>query len=245
MSLIRSFQPVVRALAPALALILFLFAPPLFAEEGDDKQGLHPYVEYEIGMSYSKNQTLRGASVPGLHGQAEPDAPGYVFGGAFGARFLEHFRTEVRVGYRTTEIEEIALQGEAPDARGDLALLSATLNGYVDWDFGIGVIPFIGAGIGWGMQSLDVQNQGGNATQLSIDDTDHVIVWNAMVGGTLPLTKVTELSLAYRYIRTEEVSHDSRIGLPSGGATPTVTTKQQLDSEFDAHEVYLSLRFKF
>lgn len=239
MTLIRSFQP--TALVLSLALLLVLMASPALTEESGegsttDKNAVRPYIEYMVGVSIVPNQTISGAGSAGagLQGRSESDPPGYFFAGAVGARFLEHFRTELQIGYRSTEIDHIAVSTESSDSKGDLSLFSIIANGYVDWDLGVGVIPFVGVGIGWGMPRLDVQNQAG-ATQLSIDDTDSVFVWNAMVGGTYPISEIADLSLGYRYIATEDFSLRSTRG----------TTAQKVDFEYDAHEIYLGLRFNF
>jgi len=241
-TLIRSFPPVVFALTSALVGVLFLFASPGFAQEEAktppaEEDGPVPYIEYMVGVSIVPDQTLQGsgATGSGLWGRAEQDSAGYFVGGAVGARFLEHFRTEMQFGFRSTEVKKIAVQPGPRDSDGDLSLFSVMANGYVDWDLGVGVIPFIGAGIGWGMPRLDAENNGNRLRQLSIDDTDSVFVWNAMLGGTLPISEVAELSLGYRYVQTEDIKLKSTIG----------GTGQRVKFEYDAHEVYLGLRFNF
>jgi opacity protein-like surface antigen len=56
-----------------------------------------------------------------------------------------------------------------------------------------------------------------------------------MAGGSYAISEVTDVSLGYRYVRTEDISLKSKIG----GAP------QRMDFEYDAHEVYLGLRFNF
>ena len=256
MTLTRSSKPSHLGLASILAFLfsLLCLVPGLaFAqaepaaekgEEKEDKNRVIPYVEYMAGFSHSPNQTLQGAGATGagLWGRTEQDDPGYFFGGAAGARFLEHFRTELQIGFRSSEVENMAIQGENSNAKGDLSLFSVMANGYIDWDLDVGVIPFIGVGIGWGMPRLDAQNQPGT-TQLNLDDTDSVFVWNAMVGGTIPLSEIADFSLGYRYIQTEDISYSSRI--VDTEADPVVQAGQRLDYEYDAHEFYVSLRFSF
>jgi len=232
-----------------LALSLVLSAPPAFAADETETQkeaddGVRPFVEYMLGVSIVPNQTLEGsgATGAGLWGRSKHADAGYFVGGAVGARFLKHFRSELQIGFRSTEVENIAIQGERSDSNGDLSLFTVMANGYIDWDLGIGVVPFIGVGIGWGMPRLDVENQPGT-TQLNVDDTDSVFVWNAMIGGTLPLSEIAELSLGYRYIQTEDIKLSSRI--VDTTADPATSTGQRLDYEYDAHEIYLGLRFSF
>lgn len=228
-----------RLLCLAPFLILTFSAGSALAQdeqETQDPDRLIPYIEYMVGASIVPNQTLsgKGATGAGLMGSARPDAPGYFFGGAVGAKFLQYFRSELQIGYRSTEIQNISVQGEPAGSNGDLGLLSIMANGYFEMEVGEGFSPFVGFGIGWGMPTLDAQNKPG-AQQLSVDDTDSVFVFNAMVGGTYAISDVTDLSLGYRYIQTEDISYKSTIG----------TTAQRLDFEYDAHEIYVGLRFNF
>jgi opacity protein-like surface antigen len=226
-------------LAAALLAAALPGAPARAAEDeqaADDPARVIPYVEYLVGASIVPNQTLsgNGATGAGLFGSARPDSPGYFFGGAVGAKFLEYFRSELQVGYRSTEIQNISVQGEPAGSNGNLGLLSIMANGYFEMEIAEGLSPFVGFGIGWGMPSLDADNKPG-PLQLSVDDTDSVFVFNAMVGGTWAISDITDLSLGYRYIQTEDITYSSTIG----------TTAQRLDFEYDAHEIYLGLRFNF
>ena len=243
MILIRSHKLVTRRrkrlLCLAAGLLLISSAGPALAQdeqETRDPDRLIPYIEYMVGASIVPNQTLsgKGATGAGLFGSARPDSPGYFFGGAVGAKFLRFFRSELQIGYRSTEIQGISVQGEPSGTNGDLGLLSIMANGYFEMEVARGFSPFVGFGIGWGMPSLDSENKPG-PQQLSVDDTDSVFVFNAMVGGSYAISEVTDISLGYRYIQTEDISYKSTIG----------TTAQRLDFEYDAHEAYVGLRFNF
>ncbi len=204
--------------------------------------GLDPYVEYNAGATFILNQTIRGDSATGtgLWGRSEQETAGYVLGGAIGTELLEHFRAELNLSFRSSKVEDIAVQSEPSNAKGDVSLFSVMANGYFDFDpkefLGVDfpVIPYIGAGIGWGLVRLDAQNQAG-ALQLALDDTDSVWVYNAMVGGTVPISEVASASLGYRYVGTGEITFASR----SAGAA------QRMEYEFDAHEIVAGLRFSF
>lgn len=229
MSPIRTL-PVLLAFLTVLAPCLSATAQPADTEETPDL-----YLEYSIGVSYVPKQTLRGsdATGAGLWGRTR-SSPGIVFGGALGYEPIPNVRTELRISHRTAEVQRIAVQGEPSPTSGDVSLLSIMANGYYDVDLGLPVVPWVGAGIGWGMLKLDAQNAP-TALQTDIDDTDSLFVWNVMVGGTMPISEVTELSLGYRYVRTQESSvSGTAAGLP-----------QRFDYEFDAHEGTVSLRFLF
>ena len=195
-------------------------------------------MEYMVGVSHAPDQTLRSTdAAPILMGSTESDPVGYFVGGAIGRRFADAFRGEFQIGYRSTEIERMAVRGEPNDSKDStLSLFTAMVNGYFDLDLGedVPVTPWVRLGLGWGMPRLDAQNTPG-ANQMDVDDTDSVFVYNAMAGVSIPISEITEISLGYRYVRTE----DFEIGGTSAGAL------RRFDFEYDAHEAYLGARFSF
>ena len=72
--------------------------------------------------------------------------------------------------------------------------------------------------------------------ELELDDADSVFVYNAMIGVLVPITEVASASIGYRYIAAEGTDN-------IGGIINDVS--QDIESEFDAHEISLGLRFHF
>jgi OOP family OmpA-OmpF porin len=194
------------------------------------------YVEYSGGVSFVPNQRISGADAPGsnLSGHVESDT-GFNVGAAFGARFYEYFRAELQITYRESEVSNLSLQGEPDDAQGHVGLVAIMANGYFDYDLGIGVVPYLGAGVGWGSVEIDAKNKSGTG-QTRIEGEDSIFVWSLMAGGTYPINEVLDLSLGYRYIATTDPDINSDIG--GLGST-------RLEAEFEAHEIVLGLRFNF
>ena len=120
-------------------------------------------------------------------------------------------------------------------ASGQISLLAILVNGYAEYDFGIGVIPYFGVGIGYGSAEIDAKNRAG-ALQLRIEGRDSVFAWNVMTGISVPVNEVLDVSLGYRYIATDDTRINSSV--QNLGA-------RRLDSEFDAHEAVMGLRFSF
>ena len=89
-------------------------------------------------------------------------------------------------------------------------------------------------GIGYGELQTDMRETVTNAFDL--DGLESVFVYNAMVGGRIPITDVVELSLGYRYIATTETD-EARVTI--------LGITQNLEAEFDAHEVSAGVRFLF
>ena len=200
------------------------------------------YVEYSGGLSVVRNQRIIGddASGSNLSGQIESDV-GFNVGMAFGKRFYEHFRGELQFSYRRNEVNHLSLRNEPDSASGDIGLIALMANGYTDWDLGIGVIPYFGAGIGWGY--VDIQAKNRAAMQTKISDHDTVFAWSLMAGGSYPISEMLDLSLGYRYIATTKPKVKSNLTNPT--PAPATTIARRIKAEFDAHEVVLGLRFNF
>lgn len=195
---------------------------------------LEPYIQYDVGVTFMRNQNLTRANPPlgGLSGRVESE-PGYNVGGAVGVGFLEHFRTEVNVGYRENKVENVAIQAGPSDGKGTLSMVHVLFNTYAEYDFDIGVIPYFGIGAGYGLVQIDVEN---DANTFQADDDDNAFLWNVAAGVSVPFSDITTFSLGYRYLATEDLNFRARItGL--GG--------RQVDSEYDAHELVLGIRYTF
>jgi OmpA-OmpF porin, OOP family len=212
------------------------------AEDKEESKG--GYLEYSAGLSVLPNQSLKGsdATSAGYSGSARSDA-GYSFGAAFGWHVYEFlgadFRTELAVNFRSSEVNTLNFGGPditpqiASDASGDLSLLSVMANGYVDYDFGLGVVPYVGIGVGYGRLRMDAETKG---STFKVNDTTSVFAWNVMIGGVLPYSETVDFTGGYRYLSTEDSELDSVVG----GIGP-----RRLDFEYDVHEITLGLRVKF
>jgi len=205
----------------------------------DDKIVDNLYVAYSGGAAYIRNQNLTGASATGadLSGKVESDM-GFNVGGAIGMRLYDHFRGELELGYHRAETNAISAQGEPDSGKGYLSLLSVMANGYFYYDLDIGIIPYVGVGIGWGRIELDAKN---NGRILQVDAVDSVFVWALMIGGSVPISEMLDMSVGYRYIATTDPKLSSSV-LRAGNISRDA---ERLDSEFDSHEGVVSIRYKF
>ncbi len=201
--------------------------------------GLDPYIEYNAGLTLMRNQNLTRANPPGLSGRVESE-PGFNFGGAVGTKFLEHFRAELNIGYRQNEVEKIAIQAGDNDGKGKISMLHVLTNAYAEYDFDLGVVPYFGLGVGYGLVEIDAHN---NSDALQMDSDDNAFLWNAMVGVSIPYPNAqnperptTVFSFGYRYLQTEDLNFRGDIAGIGG---------RQIDSEYDAHELVFGLRFFF
>ena len=211
--------------------------PAFAADEASKKDGKDLYISYSGGVAYIRNQRLTGANATGadLSGKVESDI-GFNVGGAIGMQFHEHFRGELELGYRRSEVNALSVQSEDDNGQGWVSMLSVMANGYVDYDLDIGVVPYVGVGIGWGRVEYDAKNTAGI---LRLEGEDNVFTWALMIGGSIPVNETMDLSLGYRYIATTDLELNSGV-VRAGG-----NTAERLDGEFDSHEGVFAIRYKF
>lgn len=203
--------------------------------------GLEPYIEYNVGLTLMRNQNLTRANPVGLSGRVESEA-GFNVGGAVGTRFLEHFRTEINVGYRQNEVEAIRLAaGDESDGKGTFSMIHVLANTYAEYDFEVGVIPYFGLGVGYGMIEIDAHNK---PETLQIDSDDNAFIWNVMAGVSVPVSDITTFSLGYRYLQSEDLNFRARLNNTTP-VPPSGPIARQVDSEYDAHEFVFGIRYSF
>lgn len=209
-------------------------ATPSFAEIG--------YLEYSAGVSLLRNQNLTGAdgSGAGFSGSLQPSIAGYSLGAAVGASVFQmmdaNLRAEISLSYRSNEVEGMnVLRGQATDASGDIGLFTAMLNAYVDYDLKLGVVPYVGLGIGYGRLEIDAESA---TSALRITDEASVLAWNVMAGVVIPYTETVDFTGGYRYLATTDTEVDSRL-------RGTVSGARRLNTEYDVHELTIGMRIKF
>lgn len=162
---------------------------------------------------------------------------GFHVGSAIGMRLHKYFRADVELSYRRTEVDDLDAQREVSHGQGYFSMLSAMANGYVDYDFGLPVIPYVGAGIGWARVELDANNEDGI---LRVEGEDNILSWALMIGGSIPVNDVMDISVGYRYIKTMDTQLESALI-----RTTTGEASERLDSEFDSHEGVVTVRYRF
>jgi OOP family OmpA-OmpF porin len=224
------------------ALALFLASPSLAVDR-------EFYVQYNGGATYVPNQNLTNADATGVSnttGQQFSGSTdqewGFNVGGAIGMRFLEHFRGELEYMYRENEVDNFAIQGGPSGASGDVDVMTVMANVYFEYDLDIGVVPYVGFGIGWAQLHLEAKNSE-FPERSRFDSSDSVFAYNLLVGGSYPMNEVVDLSLGYRYLGTTDSEVNNSLSNPN--VTPTTRRSARMDYEYDAHEVVFGIRFNF
>ncbi len=187
------------------------------------------YLAFATGASVIPDQDISGG---GLSGEVSADA-GYHVGGAVGIHMNEHLRGEVNLSYREADIDTITGPGISLEGAGTVGAFAALANVYFDLLPEAPVIPFLGAGIGLGVVTVDSDS---GATVLIVDDSSVEFAWNVLAGLTVPVTDRFSLLLAYRYLATTNPELDATVpGVGSG----------TIEGEFDTHEAMFGGRFDF
>lgn len=218
-----------RALSRWIPVALVLLIAPTASADDHEGDGYRNYIEFQSGVAHVPNQTLDGNAG---QGSIQPDETGFIVGGALGRHFTDMLRGEFAVTYRQGDADQGGFTG-GTQADGKTSLLAVMLNVYADFPLGP-VTPWIGFGVGGGSYKIDLNQQAPGA--FDVDDEDPVFVYNAMVGASVPVTEVVTLHAGYRYIAIAgDQDTDAIVG----------STPSQLDSEFDAHEATVGIRFGF
>ncbi len=233
MTLKLSNRPELVTLVTLIMAALFaLRAEAVSAKEWDTSAPPLPsYVQFSAGAAFVPNQTLKDGATSQSRIESET---GFVVGGAIGTRLFEGFRGEIALDYREADADKAALVSPPQKTDGETKLLSLMFNSYFDLDLGLPVAPYIGAGIGWGRFTVDLHRK--TAGEFDVDDTDDVFVYNAMVGLIAPVSQAASFALGYRYVGA---AGTESIGAVIGGVD------QDIEAEFDAHEVTVGIRFNF
>jgi opacity protein-like surface antigen len=168
--------------------------------------------------------------------------PGLVVDGAVGYAHRSGLRGEVAFGYRTNDLDRLALVEDgglgaflglgslnglsSSDVDGEAQMISVMANGFYDFDLGNGIRPFLGAGIGAGFYDLEAELLG---VEL-VDDRDTVFAYQGLAGVSYAMTRDVSVGVLYSYFATGDPS----LSDAAGGS---------FDSEYSSHSLMLSIRF--
>jgi opacity protein-like surface antigen len=145
---------------------------------------------------------------PTIDAELERD-PGWLAGAAAGYAWHGGFALEGEVTYRESRLDKIALLGMELGLDGDEHSYAALANAYYRFDTGSSVTPYLGAGVGAAVLTLDAEAENGGA----FDDSETVFAYQAMAGIDYALTPHLAFGLEYRYFATPDIElSDSQAG---------------------------------
>ena len=237
-----------RRLFLAAAVVSFALANAAQAAEGGggNKNGL--YFRAHGGLAHQAKSSINGTNV--TSGNLDlGSAPS--LSGAFGYRWanlrLEGFAAWRRHGADSFGAAKLVaadldtgatatltgVGGFKVPVSGDATTITALVNGIVDIDFNLPVVPFLGAGLGVAHVSVnDVRGSFGGVRFRLTDDTDMVLAYQALGGLAFPITDEITVEAQYRY----QTMTDPEFTDSLGGS---------FDLENDSHNFEVGLRLNF
>ena len=149
------------------------------------------YVELSPGLSLISDSDTSGGFFDSP--DIEYDS-GFTIGGALGYQIQDHVRAEASLSYRTADVDKVG--GISLGASGDVNVTSLMANVYYDFDLGLPVTPYLGAGLGLSRVDLDAKLGGISAK----DDDDTAFSVSLMAGASYSIRDNLDLSLGYRFL---------------------------------------------
>jgi OmpA-OmpF porin, OOP family len=194
--------------------------------------GLGINLMQDIDLSFS-----RGAG--GGTGQVTMDL-GYAGVLALGFGYGNGIRVEIEAGARGNEVDRVGGfggQANGRSAKGTLTQYSAMLNVLWDRDFGLPVLPYIGAGVGYAWTDFDQVG----ATGLTRGNGDTgAFAYQIMLGASLPIDSVPGLAITAEYRLFSSLSDGVDAINTAGTRTGTADYENLIN-----HSVLIGLRYAF
>jgi opacity protein-like surface antigen len=124
--------------------------------------------------------------------------PGPVVTGAFGYDFVGA-RLEGEIGFRDNGINKVNYQGHSSYPGGDVSVLSFMANGIADFPLGSPFVPYVNAGIGLALVSINEDRSLG----IDLDSTDDtVFAYQGGAGVGYAVTPEWTVEIGYEYFAT-------------------------------------------
>lgn len=166
----------------------------------------------------------------GLIGAELEFDPGWLAGLAAGFEFDNGFAVEGEFTYRQNGIDQERLFGMLIPIDGFIRSYAAMANGYYRLDTGTMFTPYVGAGAGGALLSIDADSVGGN-----FNDSDFQFAYQAMGGVSAEITPQLSAGLEYRYFATLKPEFSDN----PGGSAVTV------DPDYSTHNILVTLTYRF
>ncbi len=145
---------------------------------------------------------------------------GAAFTGSFCYDFSNGLRTEVELGARVNDIDEVSVSGYGSGSvDGDVTTVSTILNAFYDFMLNNKVSSLFGLGIGYANVEIDIDGAG--------NEDDNVLAYQGSAGVSYAFNERFKCDVQYRYFATEDLYFNG------------------LDSEYKTHNLMVGLRFGF
>jgi opacity protein-like surface antigen len=189
------------------------------------------YLGFRGGASLLQDSDMT-IEIPGV-GQIPAELefdPGWLAGVAAGFEFDSGFAVEGEFTFRQNGVDQERLLGGIIPIDGFIRSYALMANGYYRLDTGTIFTPYVGAGAGGALLSIDADSVGGN-----FRDSDFAFAYQAMGGVAADITPRVSAGLEYRYFATAGQEFTDS----AGGGTVTV------DPDYSTHNILVTLTYRF
>lgn len=179
------------------------------------------YVGLSGGLNLAGDMDIEGT---GIDSSADFGA-GAGAAAALGYGYGNGFRTELEVGWRRNDVDDVSGTG----ASGDVSAFSGMLNGFYDVDTGTGFTPYLGAGAGVARVAADGVSP---VSGTRVDDNDIALAVQGIAGLAYRLDEQWALTADYQYFTTPNLEYRTDSGV-------------DVDGDYAAHTFRVGLRLSF
>jgi OmpA-OmpF porin, OOP family len=231
-----SFRTLLLSATAAVGFALPALMQPAAAQQY--VQGF--YIGAGLGLNVMQDIDLSFSSgAGGGSGQVNIDL-GYAGLLALGYGYGNGIRVELEAGARGNDVDRVGGfggQANGRSASGTVTQYSAMLNVLWDQDFGLPVVPYIGAGVGYAWTDID---QVGAAGLTRANGDNGAFAYQIMLGASLPISSVPGLAVTAEYRLFSSLS-DGVDAINTGGTRTGTADYENLIN----HSVLLGLRYAF
>ena len=190
-----------------------------------------PYVSGFAGAVFLSDADVTDPADPGTL----TSDTGAGFGAAVGFSVLGYARVEGEIAYRTNDLDSFDEPGDSTPLDGDMSAISVMVNGFYDFDLGLPVVPYVGAGLGLAIISVDASVSVPGFSLQFVDDNDTVFAYQGILGVAYEFGDGFAATVDYRYFATmdPEVTETAA----AGGSTAEI--------EYASHNLTVGIRYQF
>ncbi|MEO1344494.1 MAG: opacity family porin [Pseudomonadota bacterium] len=179
------------------------------------------YVQGFAGYTFADNANFAGAIGGAPQSVFSDFEDGYNIGGSVGLKFAPSgssvgFRGEVELSFGENDIDALNFTGNGPgfevNVGGDVSATFLLVNGFIDFDTGSKLTPYLGGGIGVGFVDIDLIYGPG----VVITGNDEVFAAQLIAGVSYEVGANTSIFGDVRYIQAYDVQ-GTRVS-PGGAA---------------------------
>jgi len=227
-----------RKFVIAAALATAAVSAPAAARDGAPYVGVEggPMVVQDMNFKIDRNG-VRSNEVYELDYNTGFDVDaiaGYDFG---------MFRAEGEIAYKRASANSVYFDIADYDADGRSTVLSAMLNGLLDFGGEGSWRGYVGLGGGLAKVKTNFTNSTGS---IDLDGSDSGFAWQMVAGVGIPISDNIELGLKYRYFTAPKVRYSDDSALVCGTSTSALCTQDiGLKSRFRSHSLLASLVYNF